>query len=145
MPLLNRMTEHHLYVCAKINVYPVCMLFENWSYFALDDIVCPTKLNLSITYKQKIPHFLTWLAFFTRSVIFFSLLSFSLLSMIKYNEMKIVQRERERMCNNSPNHHSNTHMNKVKRHIMKVRKSRIIIMIILLTSSHSWDMKRPEG
>jgi hypothetical protein len=36
------------------------------------------------------------------------------------------------------------YMNKVKqRHVGKVRRRRI--MIISLTRSHSWDMKRPEG
>jgi hypothetical protein len=34
-------------------------------------------------------------------------------------------------------------MNKVKQRVVKVRQ--IMNMIISLTSSHSWDMKRPKG
>ena len=99
VPLSNRLTEHHLCVCVKISVYPVCMLFENWSYFARDDIVCPNKLYLSIHASESPTS--SWLAFFARSVIHFSLFLF--LFLFRWSILK-----KSKECN-SPNHHSSIH------------------------------------
>jgi len=150
MPLLNRMAEHHLYVCVKISVYPVCILFENWSYFARDDIVCPNKLYLSI-HASESPTSYTY-TFYLIGILysfghsFFSLLSFSL-SMVNFekcNEMKIVERRKNERV--TVPIITAVYMNKVKRHVVKVRRRRMMMMMsILLTRSHSWDMKRPEG
>jgi hypothetical protein len=56
----------------------------------------------------------------------------------KYNEMKIVEKNRESVTVPII---TAVYMNKVKRRVVKVRRT----MIISLTRCHRWDMKRPEG
>ena len=139
------------------------MLFENWSYFARDDIVCPNKLYLSIhanesptSYMHTSIHrdfLLDWHSLFFRSFIFFSPSSLSLSFSLSFdgqfwevcNEMKIVEKRREESVTvpiiTAVRVHAD--MNEVKRHVVKVRRR--TSMIILLTECHSWEMKRPEG
>lgn len=128
MPLLNHMTEHHLYVCVKISVYPIYtytytyiwMLFENWSYFARDDIVCLNKLSFFFSiHASESPKSYIYIFFLLdwHSLVVRSIISFSSLLSLRWS---IFWEERE--CN-SPNHHSSmcVYMNKVKWHGEKVR------------------------
>jgi len=58
--------------------------------------------------------------------------------------MKIVEKKKE---NVTVPIITAVYMNKVKRHVVKVRRKRMMMMMMsnLLTKSHSWDIRRPEG
>jgi hypothetical protein len=74
-------------------------VFENWSYIARDDIVCPNKLSID-TCKAKVPHrtrsLPDWHSLHSLGHSFFlSSLPLSMVNFEKCNEMKIVERKKE--------------------------------------------------